>query len=105
MFDLDRSFDKSFISEVMLFDRSILNEFISDKEEFIKKSNSVITIDCFPSEYEVYGNYVHTNYKEMYNYTFIKTSPQFLFKNFNGSLEEFILLQKDSIFNILNISS
>lgn len=105
MFELDRSFNESFISEIMFFDRKIINEMIPDKEAFIEKSNSIITTDCFLSEYETYGNYVHTNHRAMYNYCSVKISPKFLFEKFKGSLEEFIALQKDSIFDILTITS
>lgn len=104
VFGIERTFDKSFISEMMLFDRSIINEVIPDKEEFISKSNSSITYECFPSEYELYGNYVYKNHREMYNYISIKMSPEFVFTKFEGSLEEFITSQKDSIFDILALS-
>ena len=104
VFGMERTFDKSFISEMMLFDRSIINERISNKREFINRSNLSITYDCFPSEYELYGNYVYRDHREMYNYMPIKISPEFLFINFKGSLEEFITSQKDSVFDILSLS-
>jgi hypothetical protein len=103
MFGMERTFDKSFISELMLFNRQRINELIPNKEEFISKSNSIITHSCFPSEYETYGNYIHANYQNTYGYKLIKISPWFLFTKFEGTVEEFIASQKDSIFDILSL--
>jgi hypothetical protein len=104
MFGMERTFDKSFISEMMLFDRLIISKIIPDKEEFVSRSNPLVTYECFPSEYELYGNYVYRDHREMYNYLSVKISPEFLFINFKGSLEEFITSQKDSVFDILALS-
>ena len=66
LFNVDKKCSDSFISEIMLFDRELVNEMISTKfksnEEFILESNKIITNTCFLSEYELYGNYIYINY-------------------------------------------
>lgn len=103
MFGMEKGFDMSFISEIMLFNRQYINELIPNKEEFINKSNSIITQQCFPSEYELYGNHIYINHKEKYNYKQIKSSPLFLFTKFEGTVEEFVLAHKNSKFDTLSL--
>ncbi len=103
MFGFEKSYDKSFISEIMMFDRKIVKEFIPNTTEFIEKSNYILEQDCFLSEYELYGNYVYINHKDKYNYKHIKMSPLHLYKNHKETLKKFIATHKKSNFDILSL--
>jgi hypothetical protein len=73
---LGREYPHSFISEIMLFDKSISQE-IADinggVEEFYKLCSEVSCKECIPADYEIYGNYVYKNYPNMYDIIKIKT--------------------------------
>jgi len=72
MFDIEKEHELSFISEIMYFKRYLIKELIStkfdSKEEFMKVSNNTININCFLSEYELYGNYIYKSHNHLYNY-------------------------------------
>jgi hypothetical protein len=107
MFDIDREYEYSFINEIMLFNRNIINEMILTKfennEDFIKKSNEIITSTCYISEYELYGNYVYKTNKEKYNYVklFSLALNKFLWSD--DDIIELIEKHKNIHFDILKI--
>ena len=76
MLNVGRVYHRSFINEFMLFDKKIIKDILSgfndDRFEFIKRSNAVITNECYISEFELYGNYVYEHHREAYNYKNIK---------------------------------
>ncbi len=70
----------SFINEVMYFKRDILNDIFGkiggDDKNFFNKTVEILNVmneDAGMSEYEMYGNYVYKNFKDVYNYKKIKT--------------------------------
>lgn len=69
-FGITRSFHRSFINEVMLFKKSMINSMIMklgfSQETFIKKCEEIISEQCQLSEFELYGNFVISNYPEEY---------------------------------------
>jgi len=108
MFDIVREYDYSFINDIMLFDRNIIKEMILTKfnniEDFIKKSNNIITNKCFISEYELYGNYVYKNHKNDYNYIKLKTLKNYDQNDWTPEyIEKYIEKYKDSNIDILMI--
>jgi len=70
-FNLDRVHNYSFISEIILFDREIINNIfadiglieINDIINFFYESN---TKDAHIGEPELYGNYIKTKFKDLY---------------------------------------
>jgi hypothetical protein len=78
MFGFGREYHRSFINEFMLFDKRIIKDMLSgfndDRFEFIRRSNAIITSECYISEFELYGNYVYKYHENNYNYKNIKTN-------------------------------
>lgn len=70
-FDLDKVFEFSFISELMLFNRKIILEMfkkinLNSTQDIINFFYNTTTEDEHLSEFELYGNYVMKNYPNMY---------------------------------------
>lgn len=78
-YGIQKNFKRSFISEIMLFNKSIINDFLSeknmDRESFIENSIKLIDNDCYISEFEFYGNMVLQNYPELYGFKNIINQP------------------------------
>ena len=72
-----REYPYSFISEIMLFDKSISEE-IADicggVEKFYELATRVACQWCIPADYEIYGNYVYKFHPHAYELINIKTS-------------------------------
>jgi hypothetical protein len=76
---LERAYPHSFISEIMLFKRRLIQFLLKEQRktigEFISSCIDCINIVGHPSgfsEYEFYGNYVSSRMKGYYQYQFIK---------------------------------
>jgi len=106
LFGIKKNNDFSFISEIMFFDRVLINELIltkfKDHNEFIEESNKVLKKDCFISEYELYGNYIFNNYKDLYEYAQIRIL-KYGFDMKSRDVKGFIEANKDKNYNILSI--
>lgn len=76
-FGLSKRHPYSFISEIMLFDRTITAEFLDDqklsKDSFVEKSNKVLTRTCHIGDYEFYGNIVMKYRKGLYGERYLKS--------------------------------
>lgn len=76
-FGLRKFHHYSFISEIMLFDRSIISEFLADQkltaDTFVEKSNKILTRTCHIGDYEFYGNMVMKYRKDAYNEKYLKS--------------------------------
>lgn len=76
-FGIYKKYDKSFISEIMLFDKKIINNFLSriglSKSQFFLQSNKIINSNCYISEFELYGNLIQSYHKDEYNIKNIET--------------------------------
>ncbi len=110
LFDIGSEYGKSFINETMLFNRSLIVELIYPKfgsyENFLRESNSIITSTCFPSEYELYGNYIYKYYSMGYNYKTVRVLREPT--RISWSKEElttYINKYKNSNIDMLTISS
>jgi hypothetical protein len=80
LLNINKVYNKSFISEIMYFKRNIINDILKsidvDHKEFFNKSVKILNDmneDSGMSEYEMYGNYVVKNYNNIYNFKTIKT--------------------------------
>jgi hypothetical protein len=75
MFDLVKDTRYSFINDIMIFNRNIINEMILSKfksiEDFIVQSNQNIDTGNILSEYELFGTFITKNYSEKYNIKFV----------------------------------
>lgn len=76
---LEKMNDWSFICELMLFKKNIINDMLNnhfkgDYNEFIKQSIRLINNNCFISEFELYGNYVMKKFPNEYNFKKINCS-------------------------------
>ena len=102
LFNIDVCYNYSFVSEIMLFDRELIDKLLRSKfktnNDFIVNSNNIITTTCFPSEYELYGSYVRSNYRTLYGYKPIETINALTFKEFDITN---INSYKDSKFDII----
>lgn len=110
LFDFSGVYEKSFVNEIMLFDRRIVNEMISSKfktqEDFIIESNKIINPTCLISEYELYGNYIYSSHRDSYNY---KMTSTLRFNKFSkwlpADIEAYIIKYVDSNYSLLTIPS
>lgn len=64
MLNIGREYNFSFISELMMYNKNIVNDMIIksdclDLEEFLEKSYNIIDINCYPADYELYGNFCY----------------------------------------------
>jgi hypothetical protein len=76
-FGINKVYTTSFISEIMMFNKDKIKEFLSSigysEESFLNKSIELIDSNCYISEFEFYGNMILTNYPNSYNFKNIKT--------------------------------
>ena len=70
-FGISKLYEKSFISEIMVFDKRKIREFLSKiditTDLFLEKSNNIIDKNCYISEFEFYGNMILKYYNDSYN--------------------------------------
>ena len=76
-FGINKIYDKSFISEIMFFNKKIILDYLNDinydVKKFIDKSIEIINENCYISEFEFYGNMILKKYPDLYNFTKINT--------------------------------
>jgi len=88
--NIDKKFNHSFISELMLFNRKYINEIFNKVNIFTTKKiielcyNS--TVNSHISEYELYGNFIETYYPDLYNKINI-TSKEYRYNGENWDTE------------------
>ncbi len=77
---LEKSYNFSFINEIMFFKREYINEILKklnvDSNGFFNMSVDILNDmnqDAGMSEYELYGNFVTKYFPNSYNYNHIKT--------------------------------
>jgi hypothetical protein len=59
---IGREYDHSFISEFMMYDKKVIKELLNKKncnsvEDFLEFLYHYVDSDCYPSDYDLYGNY------------------------------------------------
>ena len=73
-FNLDWEFDRTFINDFMMMDKSVCREIIPDARLFFDKfCKDGMSQECHLAEYEVYGNYVTKHHPERYSVQDSKT--------------------------------
>lgn len=65
-FNIEKVVDYTFINDFMIFNRKICQEMTGQPIDFFNKMNILLSEDCFPAEFEMYGNYVTAKYPDMY---------------------------------------
>jgi len=65
-FGIQKVVDHTFINDFMLFDRDICQEMTGPPPDFFNKMNTLLSEECFPAEFEMYGNYVESRYPGEY---------------------------------------
>ena len=78
-FNIEKFVDHTFINDFMLFDKKICNEMTGPPYDFFEKMNSILSDDCFPAEFEMYGNYVESRYPGLYNKVYQKVETNGVF--------------------------
>jgi len=78
--DLDRSYPHSFISEFMMYDKKKINHMLKESNckntsDFLELIYNNVNYDCYPADYELYGNFCMKYYPNDYlvkhlNYNF-----------------------------------
>jgi hypothetical protein len=73
-FGLDWEFDRTFINDFMMMDKSICREIIPDAHLFFNQfCKNGMSQDSHLAEYEVYGNYVVKHHPHRYGFQDTKT--------------------------------
>lgn len=76
-FNVHKIYEQSFISEIMMFNKTKIREYLSsinyNTETFLEKSIEIINENCYISEFEFYGNMILSNFPNLYNFTNINT--------------------------------
>lgn len=113
LFNLDRTYPHSFISEMMLFKRSVIKQMLEEyqmsKEEFfnqcVEEINRVNNPSGF-SEYELYGNYVAKNFPDLYSYQPINVCHKWKRRRWTvDEIKNYARVYQRSNYNILTMHS
>ena len=76
-FGIDKIYEQSFISEIMMFNKSKIKDYLIsinyNTEKFLEKSIEIINENCYISEFEFYGNMILSKYPNLYNFVNINT--------------------------------
>lgn len=69
--DLDRSYPHSFISEFMMYDKKKINHMLKESNcentsDFLELIYNNVNYDCYPADYELYGNFCMKYYPNDY---------------------------------------
>ncbi len=74
VFGLEKYVDYSFISDITMFNRFYLKEFIKDESWLLEMCNMHLSEDCLIGEPEIYGNYLAKYYPFSFHTKDIKVS-------------------------------
>jgi len=119
----ERSVNHTFLADMNFFDRTLIyemlwlfkddNSYNSISEirkhlvnNFIEKSVSVITNSCYPSEADLYGNFVFKEYPDLYQIRQLKTDCKGKFGEWTKEeIEERINIMKNTDFDTFSLHS
>jgi hypothetical protein len=72
LLDLPRVYAHTFINDMNFMDRRIIREMLDRNgytvASFLDRSCEVISVDCYPGEPEIWGQYVHKHHAARYEY-------------------------------------
>ena len=78
MLGIGRAYDRSFIADMFFFSRSMVHDMLDSRgysvRSFIEESYDVIGDDCYPSEAEMYMNYVYSHHPNAYAIRQLRTA-------------------------------
>jgi hypothetical protein len=68
---IGREYDHSFISEFMMYDKKIIKELLNKTncatiEDFLELIYQYVDGGCYPSDYDLYGNFYYSNYSDKF---------------------------------------
>lgn len=86
MLNISREYNYSFISELMMYNKNIINDMILKSDclnlnDFLEKSYEIINEDCYPADYELYGNFYYKYYFDNFGVKNVITSQN---RKYNG---------------------
>lgn len=69
---IGREYDHSFISEFMMYDKKIIKELLNKTnckttEDFLELVYEYVDGECYPSDYDLYGNFFYSNYPDKFD--------------------------------------
>lgn len=72
LFGFGREHNHSFISEFMMYDKKIVKDFLEranckSVEDFLEILYNNVNSECYPADYELYGNFCVKYHKDMFN--------------------------------------
>jgi hypothetical protein len=90
---LKREYDHSFISELMMYDKNKIKELLNKcnchkVEDFLELLYNNVDSDCYPADYELYGNFCYKYFKD--EYLFKKLNFNYSGRHGNWSEQEII---------------
>jgi len=105
-FGIQKVVNYTFINDFMLFDKNICQEMTGPPLGFFDKMNRILSDDCFPAEFEMYGNYVMNKYPSLYKKIQHKVETHGVFYPSNweqAEIEKLIQNNKDKDINLFTI--
>ena len=72
-FGLEKVFAHTFINDFMMFNKKICKEMTGEPLDFFTKMNKLMSDECYPAEFEMYGNFVMQRYPDLYGVKYQKT--------------------------------
>jgi hypothetical protein len=105
-FGIERVSEHTFINDFMYFSRKICQEMTGDPLDFFDKMNTILSEECYPAEFEMYGNYVTAKYPDLYKTIYHKVETHGLFYPScwtNDSIEHLIKTYKNSDIDLFTI--
>jgi hypothetical protein len=68
---IGREYNHSFISEFMMYDKKVVKELLNKTncntvKDFLELVYSYVDNDCYPSDYDLYGNFFYSNYTDKF---------------------------------------
>jgi hypothetical protein len=104
-FNIKKLCSRSFISEIMLMNKTIIKEFLNsqnlDVDGFLEKSCEIIDEDCYISEYELYGNMVLKFQPFKYDFRFINVKSQGIFSEWSDKQIEKLIYDYEKHFDLI----
>lgn len=93
-FNMEKVVDHTFINDFMMFNKEICYEMTGPALDFFNKMNVLLSEDCFPAEFEMYGNYVSSKYPGMYNKVYQKVATHGIYYPLSWTEQQILDLQK-----------
>jgi hypothetical protein len=95
---IGREYNHSFISEFMMYNKKVVKEILNKTncdtiQDFLELIYLYVDTDCYPSDYDLYGNFYYVNYPNKFETKFL---------NFNMSGKSNLYWSDNEINELLN---